>query len=104
LRHEVGVATISDRALEKLRTTKRTKKYIFNIPNYDILSNMIYADSFLFEQINKRVDHANSNVISSLLYLGEKKMDGKESEKSSNRSLASLLAKKIKVDMAKFDI
>jgi len=96
LRHEVGVATISDRALEKLRTTKRTKKYIFNIPNYDILSNMIYADSFLFEQINKRVDHANSNIISSLLYLGEKKMVDKDEEKG----LASLLAKKIKVDIA----
>ena len=75
IRKYVGIKTLSDSALEKLRTAKRGEgeKYIFNTTNFDILSNMRYADLFLYEQINKRKrdDHANSELIASLLYLGE---------------------------------
>ncbi len=64
---------------------------------------MRYAASFLFEQINKREDHANAKLISSLLYLGEKKV-GDKAEEDSSKFLASLLARRLKVDIVQFDI
>ena len=45
---KLKIRTIDTDAYENLRTTKRGKKYISNIYNYDILTNFRYADEFFY--------------------------------------------------------
>jgi hypothetical protein len=45
-RSALKIKTLDNRSLEKLRTTKRTKKYFSGAVNYEILSNLKYCELF----------------------------------------------------------
>jgi hypothetical protein len=45
-RSALKIKTLDDRSLEKLRTSKRTKKYFEGACNYEILSNIKYCEHF----------------------------------------------------------
>ena len=73
----MGIKTISDGALEKLRTAKRRKYFIKDTINYDILQNKNYADQFVYsvQSVGKDQDHVSCNLVASLIYLGEKRLE-----------------------------
>ena len=71
---KLRIRTIDADAYENLRTTKRGKKYINNIYNYDILTNYRYADSFFYTQMSMRDPGENgSDYVSKVIYLGAEK-------------------------------
>ena len=45
-RHKLGINTMTDKTLEKLRTVKSKERVIAGTPNYEILSNDKYIASF----------------------------------------------------------
>ena len=75
MRNKLNIKTLSDKAYEKLRTSKRGKNYIYNILNFDMLSNTDYADKFFYSPISERTESAPSDYVDSIIYLGEERMD-----------------------------
>ena len=70
-----------------LRTSKRGKKHISNIFNYDILTNYRYADEFFYTQMAMREPgDLGSDYISRVIYLGAEKAT------APNPALQSLLS------------
>jgi len=62
-----------------LKTSKRTKDYIMNLCNYDILQNHKYADSFLFTSIDHQGFEDNScDVVAQMLNVGEDHISSEE--------------------------
>ena len=56
-RKNYNIKTIDDRAYESLKNAKRGDQVIFDAINYDILSNLRYADQFFYTQLDKRGDN-----------------------------------------------
>ena len=73
--NHLKIKSIDDDAYERLRTTKRTKKFINNAYNYDILTNFRYADLFFYTQMSMREDGDDvSDYVSRKIYLGADKV------------------------------
>ena len=66
---------------ELLSRKRRGKKYISNIPNYDILSNQAYTDAMFYTTMDQRivyegkVEHRSSDIIAEHLLMGEQRYD-----------------------------
>jgi len=71
----LSIRTVDVEAYEHLRCSRRAKKFIGNIYNYDILTNFRYADEFFYTQLSMREkgDEA-SDFVSRVIYLGEEKV------------------------------
>jgi len=54
-----------------LRTSQRKRKFINNIYNYDILTNIRYADKMFYTQMTMREKDDTSDYVSQVLYYGE---------------------------------
>lgn len=72
-RNNYNIKTIDNRAYESLKNEKRGDQVIFDAINYDILSNLRYADQFFYTQLDKRGDNdfEFSDYVARVIYLGE---------------------------------
>ena len=84
MRNKLNIKTLSDKAYEKLRTSKRGKNYIYNILNFDMLSNTDYADKFYYSPISERTEAAPSDYVDSIIYLGEERIKNHHTEFAEN--------------------
>lgn len=75
MRQVLGLKTLTDSAFkEDLRTSKRAKKFISGVPDYDILSNPQYCQDFQFHTIDHRDDKEDfilSDSITKVLYVAD---------------------------------
>ena len=71
MRNVLKIKTLDDENFERLSKSKRYKKYISNICNYNILSNDRYANEFFFTKMALRDENETSDYITRLLFLGE---------------------------------
>lgn len=44
----LGIKTVNDETLEKLRVVKRGKKVFIDVANFDVLENPVYTEKFFF--------------------------------------------------------
>jgi len=73
-----------------LRTSKRAKKRITNIFNYDLLTNFRYADEFFYTQMAMREpEDTGSDYISKVLYLGAEKAGENDGDNQGSRAALS---------------
>ena len=73
-REVLKIKTLDDRALEKLRASKRSNKYFQGAINYEILSNLKYSDLFQYQSVdmrNDKEDFETSDPVVKHLYVGE---------------------------------
>ena len=73
-REVLKIKTLDNRAMEKLRESKRTNKYFQGAINYHIISNIKYCDLFQFQSVDMRNDKGDfetSDPIVKNLYLGD---------------------------------
>ena len=72
-RSKLGINTMTEKTLEKLRTVKKGKKVIRSTPNYEILSNDKYIANFQFVPIalrNTDEETIVSDLITRIMYMG----------------------------------
>lgn len=77
----LGIKTIDENALERLRTTKPKDKKLKNAYNYEILSNQKYAALFQFSPIDIRDEGPEtlvSDMVTRIMFLGNTHEDHKE--------------------------
>ena len=65
-REKLGINTMTDKTVEKLRTVPQGKKVIRNTPNYEILSDDKYVAQFQFVPIALR-NTVEETVVSDLI-------------------------------------
>lgn len=75
LQKDLGTRTLDAEGLNQLRTSKRGKKYISNICNYDILFNFRYADALLYSPLAMRRENLTSDYVSKMIYMGDDRVD-----------------------------
>jgi len=75
LQKDLATRTLDNTNFEKLRSTKRGKKFISNIPTYDILGNYRYADAFFYTPLAIRQENTTSDYVSKIIYMGEATTD-----------------------------
>ncbi len=76
MRNKLKLKTMDDRTFDDdrcLRASKRTKMFIKNAPNYEILSNPQYRQEFQFISLDQRKndDFETSDLITRVLYLAD---------------------------------
>jgi len=72
-RNKLGVATMTESTLEKIRTVKSRKRQIQSTPNYEILSNDKYIAAYQFVPIeirDTREEEIVSDLLTQIMYLG----------------------------------
>ena len=72
-RNKLGINTMTDKTLEKLRTIKPRKRTIKSTPNYEILSNDKYIAAYQFVPIalrNTEEEIKVSDLITQIMYMG----------------------------------
>jgi len=70
-RKYLGIETMDHEQLYLLQTCKRQDRLMMNIPNYDIMSNIRYCDSFNFTQLDRRFENSSSDFVSQIIQVGE---------------------------------
>ena len=75
---------MSDDNFEELSKSKRSKQFMMNMPNYDILTNNRYCDKFFYSNLDIRVEQESSDFIFNALNLGEEKIDKTNNRHSNN--------------------
>ena len=55
-RNKLGIKTMTEKTLEKIRTVKSKERQIQSTPNYELLSNDKYIAAFQFVPIDLRND------------------------------------------------
>lgn len=79
------IRQMPDQNLVLLKRCVRGRKFISNIPSYDILFNQRYADAFAYAPIDQRKENETSNLVARALYLGEDKTHDWIDKKSHKR-------------------
>ena len=72
-RSKLGISTMTEKTLEKLRTIKPRKRTIRSTPNYEILSNDKYIAAYQFVPIalrNTTEETIVSDLITQIMYMG----------------------------------
>ena len=57
-----------------MKHSKRKNKFISNICNYDVLTNIRYIDRFYYTQFGLRIENESSDMVVKLLYLGQPRL------------------------------
>lgn len=70
-RKVLEIARLDDASLERLRTSKRKRKLIVNICDFDILKNERYSDSFLYTPLDRRFEADDSDIVARILLAQE---------------------------------
>ena len=79
LREHLNIKLMDDDELMYLKRSQRGKNCITNAVNFDILSNMRYADAFFYTPMDVRSENHSSDMVARILYLAEQPYDTSKS-------------------------
>lgn len=71
MRKTLNIRHLDEINFLKVQNAKRSRQYISNVINYDILTNPEYADMFFYSYMGRRVENASSDAICNILYKGD---------------------------------